>query len=220
CRRPDSSRQDSRDSAQESVSRCHLVFDETNAPAPALHCIHRRCRVADSRRLRILDDRIGAARARIRRSDQDAGRPGYQWQINGSPRHRASRAVWLFFSRAPGICPAVQRQGHSRSIQSRRGRGRGQSRIDLDQQLVTRYPKRRPAPRTGSADTSRDKQVKTRVRQLAGALLLTFAFAHAGHAQRTDDPWKFTDEGEAVPTWTDDLKDQALDLTMFTAFAT
>ena len=32
--------------------------------------------------------------------------------------------------------------------------------------------------------------------------------------------WNFADEDEAAPSWTDDLKDQALDLTMFAAFAT
>jgi NosR/NirI family transcriptional regulator, nitrous oxide reductase regulator len=62
--------------------------------------------------------------------------------------------------------------------------------------------------------------VKTRVLQLMGALVLTFAFSLAAHAQQAGDPWKFADEDEAAPTWTDDLKDQALDLTMFAAFAT
>ena len=143
-------------------------------------------------------------------------------QINGSSRHRSSRTIWVFFCRASGICPAVQRQGYSRSVQGRRGRGRSSSRIDHHQQFVTRYPKRLPAARPGSADTARNNQVKTSeyCRQFVGTLLLTFAFALAVHAQRADDPWKFADEDEAVPNWTDDLKDQALDLTMFSAFAT
>src|SRR5207245_4519902 len=33
-------------------------------------------------------------------------------------------------------------------------------------------------------------------------------------------PWNSSDEDEAVARWTQDLKDQAVDLTMFTAFAT
>ena len=38
--------------------------------------------------------------------------------------------------------------------------------------------------------------------------------------QKTQDQWKFADEDEVVPSWTDDLKDQALGLTMFAGFAT
>jgi NosR/NirI family nitrous oxide reductase transcriptional regulator len=34
------------------------------------------------------------------------------------------------------------------------------------------------------------------------------------------DGWNFSDENEVVPTWTDDLKEQALDLGLFAAFAT
>jgi polyferredoxin len=39
-------------------------------------------------------------------------------------------------------------------------------------------------------------------------------------APKTGDRWNFVDEEEAVPSWTEDLKEQALDLTMFAAFAT
>ena len=34
------------------------------------------------------------------------------------------------------------------------------------------------------------------------------------------DTWQFADEDEAVPTWADDIKAQAPELAMFTAFAT
>ena len=52
------------------------------------------------------------------------------------------------------------------------------------------------------------------------ALLLSVIFAGAVHAQNKKDAWNFSDEEETVPTFTQDLKDQALDLTLFTAFAT
>src|SRR5262245_60942878 len=51
-------------------------------------------------------------------------------------------------------------------------------------------------------------------------MLACTAFAPAVHAQGSKDPWNFADEDEIVPTWTDDLKDQALDLTLFAGFAT
>jgi polyferredoxin len=38
--------------------------------------------------------------------------------------------------------------------------------------------------------------------------------------QASNDPWNFADEEEAGPSWTQDLKDQAVDLGMFTGFAT
>ncbi len=39
------------------------------------------------------------------------------------------------------------------------------------------------------------------------------------HAQKADDGWNFAGEDEAVPTWTGDLRDQAVDLTLFGGFA-
>jgi polyferredoxin len=45
-------------------------------------------------------------------------------------------------------------------------------------------------------------------------------FVGAVHAQEKKDGWNFSDEEETAPTFTQDLKDQALDLTLFTAFAT
>src|SRR5215471_19821460 len=39
-------------------------------------------------------------------------------------------------------------------------------------------------------------------------------------AQKAADPWNFSDEDEAVPSWTQDLKDQAPDLALFAGFAT
>ena len=44
-----------------------------------------------------------------------------------------------------------------------------------------------------------------------------FAFQQAG-APAGAAQWNFSDD-EAVPTWTDDLKDQAADLALFAAFA-
>src|SRR5207253_7391428 len=61
------------------------------------------------------------------------------------------------------------------------------------------------------AHSSRDREMK-----LIIAVLLTLAFALQAGAQQ----WNFANEDEAVPSWTQDLKDQAVDLTMFTAFAT
>jgi NosR/NirI family nitrous oxide reductase transcriptional regulator len=52
--------------------------------------------------------------------------------------------------------------------------------------------------------------------KLVIAALLTLALAQQAVAQG----WNFADEDEATPSWTQDLKDQALDLTMFAAFAT
>ena len=57
------------------------------------------------------------------------------------------------------------------------------------------------------------------MRRLVIALLLTLAFAQAIHAQQAAGQWNFADEDEAVPTFTQDLKDQALDLSMFAGFA-
>jgi len=53
-------------------------------------------------------------------------------------------------------------------------------------------------------------------------LTLTFALAvnPRVRAEPQQDQWKFADEDEAIPSWTDDLKDQALSLTMFAGFAT
>jgi NosR/NirI family transcriptional regulator, nitrous oxide reductase regulator len=57
---------------------------------------------------------------------------------------------------------------------------------------------------------------------IALLLALTFAFAlipRVGAVPPQQDQWKFADEDEVVPSWTDDLKDQALSLTMFAGFA-
>jgi NosR/NirI family transcriptional regulator, nitrous oxide reductase regulator len=55
--------------------------------------------------------------------------------------------------------------------------------------------------------------------RLAVVSLLMLAFSMTIVAQASKDPWNFAGEEDAVPTWTQDLKDQALDLTMFGAFA-
>jgi polyferredoxin len=49
---------------------------------------------------------------------------------------------------------------------------------------------------------------------------LTLLFALAVHGQGSQDPWNFADEDEAVPSFTQDLKDQGLDLAMLAGFAT
>jgi len=58
------------------------------------------------------------------------------------------------------------------------------------------------------------------VKRLVVALLLTLLFVPAVSAQKPADEWNFADEEEEVPSWTRDLKDQALDISLFTAFAT
>jgi NosR/NirI family transcriptional regulator, nitrous oxide reductase regulator len=58
------------------------------------------------------------------------------------------------------------------------------------------------------------------VKRFVIALLLSVTFAGAVHGQTKKDGWNFSDEEETVPTFTQDLKDQALDLTLFSAFAT
>jgi hypothetical protein len=63
--------------------------------------------------------------------------------------------------------------------------------------------------------------------KIAGLLifgLLMLAFMPAAFAQQADPPktdqWNFSDEEEIAPTWTDDLRDQSLDLALFAGFAT
>jgi len=60
------------------------------------------------------------------------------------------------------------------------------------------------------------------VRRVPAWLLLVFFFALAAAPRLAAAPqqsgWNFSDE-EAAPSWTDDLKDQAADLTKFSAFA-
>jgi NosR/NirI family nitrous oxide reductase transcriptional regulator len=58
------------------------------------------------------------------------------------------------------------------------------------------------------------------VKRFVIALLLGVTFAGAVHAQEKKDGWNFSDEEETAPTFIQDLKDQALDLTLFSAFAT
>ncbi|PYR86737.1 MAG: hypothetical protein DMG19_12305 [Acidobacteria bacterium] len=58
---------------------------------------------------------------------------------------------------------------------------------------------------------------------VAGLLMLVLAMGGASPpviAQTTRNASNFGDEDEAIPSWTEDLKDQAVDLAMFTAFAT
>jgi polyferredoxin len=51
---------------------------------------------------------------------------------------------------------------------------------------------------------------------MIAAILLTLVIAQQAAAQA----WNFADEDEAVPSWTADFKEQAVDLTMFASFAT
>jgi len=52
------------------------------------------------------------------------------------------------------------------------------------------------------------------------AALLTLAFAVELGAQAAKDSWNFADEDQTASSWSQDFKDQALDLTLFSAFAT
>jgi NosR/NirI family nitrous oxide reductase transcriptional regulator len=55
---------------------------------------------------------------------------------------------------------------------------------------------------------------------LITATVLTFAFAQTVQAQAPQDGWNFADEDQAVPSWSEDLQEQAFELLMFAAFAT
>jgi polyferredoxin len=52
------------------------------------------------------------------------------------------------------------------------------------------------------------------------AILLALAIALPAGAQAVDDGWNFEDEEEEASSWSADLRDQALDITLFVAFAT
>src|SRR5437764_12803657 len=56
--------------------------------------------------------------------------------------------------------------------------------------------------------------------KLIFATLLMLAFAARITAQASKDAWNFSDEDQQAASWTQDIKDQALDLAMFAAFAT
>jgi NosR/NirI family transcriptional regulator, nitrous oxide reductase regulator len=67
------------------------------------------------------------------------------------------------------------------------------------------------------------------VKRLFFPALLTFVFfvaadrrldARQAQAGPTQDQWNFADEQESVPTWTEELKSQGLDLALFSGFAT
>jgi len=66
--------------------------------------------------------------------------------------------------------------------------------------------------------------MKMRMGFVLSAILLTLIGALAVSNRRSNayaqDTWQFADEDEAVPTWADDIKAQAPELAMFTAFAT
>ena len=66
--------------------------------------------------------------------------------------------------------------------------------------------------------------MKMRTGLVLFAILLTLIAALAISHRRVNayaqDSWNFADEDEAVPTWADDIKAQAPELAMFTAFAT
>jgi polyferredoxin len=71
---------------------------------------------------------------------------------------------------------------------------------------------------------------RARRAQLVIAILLPLAFTLAinrrlsavqqEEPQKGEEKWNFADEDEAVPSWTDEFKDQALELAMFAGFAT
>ena len=58
------------------------------------------------------------------------------------------------------------------------------------------------------------------MKRLVVALLLVLLLIPAVSAQKPADEWNFADDEEQAPSWTQDLKDQALDISLFTAFAT
>ena len=58
------------------------------------------------------------------------------------------------------------------------------------------------------------------MKRLVVALLLVLLLTPAVSAQKPADEWNFADDEEQAPSWTQDLKDQALDISLFTAFAT
>jgi polyferredoxin len=66
--------------------------------------------------------------------------------------------------------------------------------------------------------------MKRRTGFVLAAILLTVIAALAVSNRRVNayaqDTWQFADEDEVVPTWADDIKAQAPELAMFTAFAT
>jgi len=66
--------------------------------------------------------------------------------------------------------------------------------------------------------------MKNRTGFVLFVILLTLIAALAVSNRRANvyaqDTWQFADEDEAVPTWADDIKAQAPELAMFTAFAT
>ena len=62
-----------------------------------------------------------------------------------------------------------------------------------------------------------------RVTAVLLVLLLVWALPALAFGQdppKSDDGWNFADEEDAGPSWVQDLKDQAFDLTLFAAFAT
>jgi polyferredoxin len=69
----------------------------------------------------------------------------------------------------------------------------------------------------------------TRLSSIAFALLLVLLLSSGGAraavqtepaAPTAQDGWNFSEDEEAVPTWSDHLKDQAVDLVLFSSFAT
>jgi NosR/NirI family transcriptional regulator, nitrous oxide reductase regulator len=58
------------------------------------------------------------------------------------------------------------------------------------------------------------------VKRLVICILSFLIFCQLLQAQKAADPWNFSDEDEALPSWTQDLKDQAPDLALFAGFAT
>jgi len=57
------------------------------------------------------------------------------------------------------------------------------------------------------------------VTRLLAIVLLVFASIAAVHAQPPAGGWDFADDEEVVPTWADDIRDQAVDLAAIAAFS-
>ena len=62
--------------------------------------------------------------------------------------------------------------------------------------------------------------ITRRFSHIAVAVLMGLTFATSVYAQQAKDEWNFADEDEAIPTWTQEVRDQAADLTLFASFAT
>ena len=145
-------------------------------------------------RLRVLDHRPGAERARLSRPDPHPGR-------HGPHRHPVRRVVdydsepYGYFSvQPPEFVAQFAARASARRFKRRRGRRRGVARHDHDLQRHARHPRQLAGDGQGVPEPGRREAV----------------------IQPADDPWGF--EEEPVETWSDLLGAQAIDLVPLAAF--